>query len=129
MGEKKPKRGPGGRPTKYKPEYAAMILEHLSGGLSVESFGGIVGVSRASIYQWEIDFPEFSDSIKAGREASYLFWERLGRAAGTGKIPGFNAAVWIFTMKNRFGWRDKTEVEHSGSMTLEQLVVGSTKEK
>ena len=31
-------RNPVGRPTKYKPEYCEMLIEHMSEGLSFESF-------------------------------------------------------------------------------------------
>jgi len=35
-----------------------------------------------------------------------------------------NPAVWIFNMKNRFGWRDKHEIEsrHEGKPVTIQIV-------
>lgn len=43
-------------------------------------------------------------------------WEKIGLFGAKGEIEGFNAASWIFNMKNRFreDWRDKQETDHSG---------------
>jgi DNA-binding transcriptional regulator YiaG len=46
-------KGKGGRPTKYKRDYCAMLISHLKDGLSFESFGGVLGVSKQTLYDWE----------------------------------------------------------------------------
>lgn len=120
---KKPVRLKPGQPTKYDPKYCDMIIEHLEGGLSIESFAGVIGVSRDSIYEWKDKHQEFSDSIKTGIEKSLLFWEKLGRAGTTGKIKGFNCSTFIFTMKNRFKWTDRTETNLNGSVSVVPQVV------
>ena len=106
------KKGPGGRPTSYKPEYCAMVIEHMSKGLSFETFGAVANCSKQSLYLWAETHEEFSDAKKAGFLKCQLFWEELGLKGLWGsKDSSFNTGVWIFNMKNRFGWRDKIEQE------------------
>ena len=96
-----------GRPTKYKEEYCEMLENHMKSGLSFESFGGVIGVCEDTLFEWKKQHQEFSDSYKKGRTASMLHWEEMGHdmvLAGQG-----NATTWIFNMKNRFGWKDKSE--------------------
>lgn len=99
----------GGRPSKYKPEYCEKLVEHMSAGYAFESFSATIGVHRDTLYEWEKVHPEFSEAKKKGTEASFLWWEKLGMAGAVGKVKNFNAAVWIFSMKNKFGYRDKHE--------------------
>jgi len=103
------------RPTKYKKEYCKLLEKHLTDGLSFESFGGVVFVNRDTLYEWCKRHKEFSDTKSRFINASRLWWERLGQHGAAGKLPGFNAASWIFNMKNRFGWTDRQEVTHEGS--------------
>jgi hypothetical protein len=88
----------------------------MSAGLSFESFAGVIGVGKVTLYSWLDRHPSFLNAKNIGLERGRLFWEKIGRAAASGqRISGFdpkhfNTAVWIFTMKNRFGWRDRTEL-------------------
>ena len=100
----------GGRPTKYKNEYCDLLVNWMAGGLSFESFGSEVDASKQTLYTWTTKHPEFLDAKRVGTTKGQAFWEKLGRQAVVGKIPGFNATVWIFSMKNRFGWRDKQDI-------------------
>lgn len=52
------------------------------------------------------DSPEFRLAEKTRDTLCEVWWERLGRTGASGKTP-INPTVWIFNMKNRFGWRDK----------------------
>jgi len=48
--------------------------------------------------------PEFSKTIKRGREFSNAWWEKQGRE--NLKDKSFNPTLWYMNMRNRFGWRD-----------------------
>lgn len=105
---------PAGRPTDYREEYVEQVVAHLGEGFSLASFGGIVGASRQTIYDWADRHPEFLDAIKQGRAKGQHLWEqRLTRQAveGTG-----NTAAIIFAMKNLYqdDWSDKVVSEHTG---------------
>lgn len=114
----KPKKRPEGRPSKYKPEYCAMLLKHMgTEGLSYESFAATIGVSRDTLYHWESLYPRFSYTKRLAIDANLLLWEKLGIAGMTGKIPGFNAPVWNVNMKNRHGWRERVQTENNTTVT------------
>lgn len=118
-----------GRPTKFKPEYCPGLLKHMGiDGLSYETYAAVVGVNIDTLYHWEGLHPEFSEAKKLAFLQNKLFWERLGMAGMAGKIPGFNATVWIFNMKNRHQWRDRIETENKttidGKLNLNANVVG-----
>lgn len=83
-------------------------------GLSFESFAGVLGVSDFCIENWARTHEDFHRAKTIGTQKSRLFWEKIGIRGCLGlPVPGFeyqtgnfNAAVWIFNMKNRFKWRD-----------------------
>ena len=98
----------------YKPEYDALLVEHLTLGLSFESFAAKADVNRATLYAWADRHPSFMDAKERGIMKSLLHWESMGMEGAVGKIPGFSVPTWIFTMKNRFGYRDRQEVKSLG---------------
>lgn len=118
---------PIGRPSKYKPEYCQMLIDHMGSGLSYESFAAVIKVNRDTLYAWEKEYPDFSDAKKEAFDQNLLFWEKLGidhvlneaheeesEEDGTYKktSKSLNHTVWIFNMKNRHKWRDKQPDEN-----------------
>jgi len=99
-----------GRPTKYKKEFCQQLIDHMASGLSFEAFAGVAMVCEATLSVWAADHPDFLDAKRLGFGMSRFFWENLGREASRGKVKGFVPAVYIFTMKNRFHWSDRSDL-------------------
>jgi hypothetical protein len=111
------------RRSQYKPELCSLLVEHLSSGLTFESFGAVAGVSKQTLYVYLDKHPAFVEAKELGEMHGRLFWEKLGRAGAAGKVKNFNVSAWIFTMKNRFGWRDRQDLAHStpdGPLKIEE---------
>lgn len=121
----------GGRPTKYDPSFCSMVIEHMSQGLSFESFAGLIEVDRSTLYNWVKDYPDFERAKGIALEKSRLFWEKLGiqhilnESESTTNVgsssKSLNSAVWCFNMKNRFGWRDKQPDEDTTNVTVNNV--------
>lgn len=97
-----------GRPTKYKEEYCEDIYKFMAEGKSKEAWAGSKGFSKHRIYDWAEKHKKFRHAVKRGEAACQNFWEEMGiqmALAGAG-----NATVWIFNMKNRFKWKDRSDV-------------------
>lgn len=70
------------------------------------------------------DSEEFRRAEKTRSSLCEVWWERTGRKMATGADG--NATVWIFNMKNRFGWRDKQDINHAsedGSMSPTRIEI------
>lgn len=117
-----------GRPSKFKPAYSNMLIEHLAEGASIASFAAEIGVARSTINQWAEDNPEFSEALKIAKAKCAAWWEaQLRKIAVAGGGPGSATAV-IFGLKNMAAddWRDKQEVDHlssDGSMTPKPTII------
>lgn len=114
MGDEK---NPIGRPTKYKPEFCHMVIEWGKEGASKAEMACNLGIHKDTLYEWDKTYPDFSDSLKLAVQYSQVSWEKIGKAAVSGTIPNFNAATWIFNMKNRFSedYKDTIKQEHTGA--------------
>lgn len=102
-----------GRPTKYRPEFCQMLVDHMAQGGSFEGFAGTIRVSSEVLYDWIEKQPDFLQAKKDGFAASRKFWEDTMADQARGKINGSSTAL-IFALKNRFpkDYRDRTEVKH-----------------
>src|SRR5690554_5877361 len=106
-------KNPVGRPSKYKPEYCQMLIDHMAEGASMTSFAAEIDVARSTLNEWADEYPDFSEAVKKGKAKCAAWWERVGRKnAITGDG---NATLVIFGLKNMGAedWRDKQEIDHT----------------
>lgn len=104
-----------GRPTIYEPELCETLPDMFMQGESITEVCVKLGISRDTFYRWMKLYPDFSDAVKIGLEKSEAWWEKLGRAGAAG-VTDINPPVWIFNMKNRFKWSDRSDVSVSGML-------------
>lgn len=113
---------PAGRPTDYRSEYCARVIEFGEIGKSLAWIAAKLDVSRECIYEWMRVHPEFSDAMARARLKSQAWWEDFGQE-NTMLAPGagtFNAAAWGKSISARFAedWRENKGVELSGSVAV-----------
>lgn len=60
----------GGRPTKYKAEYAEQAYKFCLLGATDARLGEFFEVDEATIHRWKLDHKEFCDSIKRGKDVA-----------------------------------------------------------
>jgi len=108
----KPKYERAGQPTKYKKEYCAMLVDHMSQGFSFFTFAAVIEVNPDTIAEWCHVHKEFSEAKQRGLAASVKWWETVLQAGATGRIKDYNAASAIFALKNKAPavWRDRQEL-------------------
>jgi len=101
----------GGRPSGYKPEFCSKVIEVGKQGAGKCEMSVAVCGSYMTFQRWQEEHPEFLEAVKEATRESQAWWERRGREATFGKVPGFNATAFIFNMKNRFkeDWSDRAE--------------------
>lgn len=98
----KPKHA-GGRPTSYKPEYCAQIIEWGKQGWSLAEMASALGVAKATVSSdWPAAHPEFSAAVKIARTHSEAYGARHARENWGN--PKFNTPLWARCMANLHGW-------------------------
>ncbi len=128
---------PGGRPSSYKPEYAEMAYKLSLLSLTDKQMAEVFDTTEQTVNNWKKEHPEFFESLKKGKAIAdaEVVASFIHRAKGyshpedkiflhegkpvivptTKHYPPDTAAGFIW-LKNRQGWRDKQEVEHSGKL-------------
>lgn len=138
-----------GRPPVYRPEICETVTRFCLLGMTDLELAQALGVSEQVISLWKEQHPEFLEAIDEGRHkadarvANSLYHRALGYShkeddirtlsVGGGRseivitptvkhYPPDTAAASLW-LRNRQGakWREKTEVEHSGRLSLDKL--------
>lgn len=109
-----------GRPTLYTPDMCDQALEYMRQGYSITATAGFLGVCRDTIYEWENTHPEFSYVLKKARAVRLAFHET--RLMTEKSSSGVIAAIFALKNSDPTEWRDRHEVAHTGTISLESLV-------
>lgn len=91
----------------------ASLCAHIADGFSLESYPD---ADRKTIRYYAEQFPEDfpAEKLEQAARRGLLEWEQIGKAGARGELAKFNASAWSLNMKNRAGWRDRSEVEAFG---------------
>jgi hypothetical protein len=143
----KPKH-PGGRPTKYKEEYESQAYALAQKGFTDAEIADVFQVTEQTVNNWKKDYPQFFESLKAGKEIAdqkvvKSLYERAlgyshpevhitqhqGKVTKTDVIKHYapDPTSMIFWLKNRNPdqWRDRRDIDHTsgGEKIAPQIVV------
>ena len=126
------------RPTKFEPEYVEQARKLALLGATDREIADFFEVHESTLNRWKLDFPEFCESLKRGKEAAderverSLYHRAIGYKHDAVKIFNANGVplevpyiehfppdttAAIFWLKNRrpADWRDKTQQELTGA--------------
>lgn len=142
---------PVGRPSLYRAEYCDLATNYCLLGATDKQLAGYFGIDVSTLGLWKHAHPEFVESIEAGRDkadaliAKSLYQRAKGYSheeddirtlsVGMGRselvitpttkhYPPDTAAASLW-LRNRQSkrWRDKVEVDHSGSVGFDKAPI------
>lgn len=118
-----------GRPSSYREEYSYLVRDAMAEGYSLSGFAGKMGLSRSCLDGWQEKYPEFAESCARGKTARLYWWERQALEVAQTGGQGSQATMIIFGLKNMGSddWRERIDMNHSGSINLSALVSDSMK--
>lgn len=111
---------PAGRPSLYKPEYCAEVIELGKEGKSPAQMCSHFDISRQTLDNWASDHSDFLEALTRAKAHCQAWWEKAGQEGMFLGGGGFNAVVWKKSMEARFreDYTERQEVAHSGSLSV-----------
>jgi hypothetical protein len=103
------------------------LCEHIAKGFSLDCFTEL-SVTKIKefiqLYPVEFDSESLEDAIRQGKKT----WEGIGYRQALGTCLG-NSRSWYYNMSNRYGWRDKVDIEaeHKGNLAVNIVSYASSK--
>lgn len=129
----------GGRPSKYRKEFAAQALKLCRLGATDAELADFFEIALSGLNRWKHEHPEFRDALKAGKDvadaevADKLFRRATGYEHEAVKIvadaktgaqhvvpyterypPDTTACIFWLKNRQRAKWRDKQDHEVAG---------------
>lgn len=129
----------GGRPRSYKPEYVEQARKLCLLGATDVEVADFFEVTERTIHRWKLDFPEFCQALKLGKDEAddrvekSLYRRALGYSHDAVKIfadtkegkemvvpyvehypPDTTACIFWLKNRRKEEWRDKVSQEISG---------------
>jgi hypothetical protein len=95
----------------FPKDWQEQVIKEMSEGASQEEIQGLLDISDKTLVRLMKDDKEFFRTIKRGRRLSKAWWLNKGR--GNLENKEFSPVLWYMNMKNRFGWADKKEIDHT----------------
>jgi len=105
-------RNPVGRPTDYRPDHCARVIELGREGKSRAEIASALDCSRTTLAAWEKSHPEFLDALRRAKDEELAWWEGQARE-GLNKGSAFNATIWSKSVSGRFPsepYRERVQV-------------------
>lgn len=134
------------RPSKYKEEYNEQAYKLCLLGATDKDMADFFEVDEATINRWKESKEGFCESLKRGKQladanvASKLYHRAIGyehkeiiTASFQGEItdmkevikhyaPDTTAAIFWLKNRDKKNWRDKQDIEHSGTISIEEML-------
>lgn len=94
------------------------LLKHIEAGFSLESFPPLSENSiKTYLERFKEEFVE--EELRQAMRQGRVMWESIGKRQADGQCLG-NSRSWYYNMANRYGWREKIDIEaeHKGSIEV-----------
>lgn len=105
-----------GRPTSCTPEITTKICDYLKQGLSKDDAAVMVGIHRATLYDWQKKHPDFLDAVeKAITEFKLANLKVIQQAAKPKTFGGggsWQASAWMLERKFQNEYYVRQRLEH-----------------
>lgn len=114
---------------KVRREIFEELLKHLERGFSMDSFKSlsVKEIERmCEEYPSEFDCEAIQESLRVAK----CMWEGIGLRQSTGECIG-NSRSWYYNMTNRFGWRERAQLDSNvtSQAVVEVVNYGSENER
>ena len=119
-----------GRPSTYEPAYCQRVIADALEGDSLGGFAGRLGIARGTVNDWMNKYPAFAEACAQAKSIGQAAWEARGIDIGkTGGAGGSQATMVIHALNNlgREDWKNRQDVDVSGTITLASIVEASMK--
>lgn len=95
--------------------WANQVVDCYREGYSDAEVAAAINITMRQFNTMLADNPTFAKLVEYGRTLSLAWWESQSRINLRNKQ--FNTPLWVFTMKNKYGWADKVETTSTNENT------------
>lgn len=136
------------RPSDYQLEFCQTAHALAQQGATDREVAEALDVTERTIYRWKHEHPEFCQALQLGKDAAddrveqSLYRRAVGYSFDSVKIMAYEGQAFVepfvehvppdigaiqFWLKNRRAeiWRDKQDIQHTGTVTVKTVNYGS----